>query len=196
MIKSIESDFPEQFKHRNNTYKICTALDRQINEFANAVEQILSLTNINVATGTQLDRIGEIVGLTRAEAGLLCGQSIYFDVVDDDRYRKYLKYKAFRNSNDCTYYSLINAMKEILGSSTVIEYSEDEGYPATIILDIQPASGETLNLGDIPPIKPAGVKVEYKVDELTTIEISHDIRFYFGGIACGTHYCGTYPPKS
>lgn len=196
VIKGIETDLPEQFRNRKNTSALCEVLNKQLSELVSVFDSIEGQTCIDKAVGVQLDRIGEIVGLTRAEAGLLCGQTIYFDVVDDERYRRYLKYKAFRNSNDCTYYSLINSMKAILGSSTVIEYTEDPNFPATIILDIQAEDGETVYLGDIPPIKPAGVKVEYMVEAFTTIELSHDIKYYLSGIACGTHFCGTYPPKN
>lgn len=195
-IKGIETDLPEQFKNRENTAALCEVLNKQLTDIAAVLDAVESQTSIDNAVGVQLDRIGEIVGLTRAEAGLLCGQTIYFDVVDDERYRRYLKYKAFHNSNDCNYYSLINSMKAILGSSTVIEYTEDPDFPATIILDIQAADGETVYLGDIPPIKPAGVKVEYMVEAFTTIEIFHDLKHYLSGIACGTHFCGTYPPKN
>lgn len=195
-IKSIEFDLPEQFRGRVNTKALCDVLDKQIAELEEVYSSIEAQTCIDNAVGVQLDRIGEIVGLTRAEAGLLCGQTIYFDVVDDERYRRYLKYKAYKNSNDCTYYSLINSVKAILGESTIIEYTEDPNYPATIILDIQAADSETIYLGDIPPIKPAGVKVEYMVDAFTTIEVSHDIKYYISdGIYCGTHFCGTYPPN-
>lgn len=195
-IKSVLTDFPEQFKKGQNFNALCRAFDNQFKAITDTLEQIMSGTNIETATGKQLDMIGDIVGLTRAEAGLLCGQTIYFDVVDDDRYRKYLKYKALRNSSDGTYYSLITALKAILGSSAEIQYTEDPNYPATIILDINTGAGDNIYLVYIPPIRPAGVNVEYKIDAKATIEVSHEVVVSHSDyIFCGTHFCGTYPPK-
>lgn len=195
-IKGIETDFPEQFKNRKNLTALCVAFNRQFTELADVFQAVCDSSDIDRASGAQLDKIGDIVGLTRAQAGLLCGQTIYFDVVDDERYRRYLKYKAFRNSNDCTYYSLITSLKAILGNDVQIEYREDKEFPATVIVDVSADGDGTVYLGEIPPIKPAGVGVEYQVESHATIEVSHEIFIYTSGIACGTHFCGTYPPKS
>lgn len=192
-INGIETDLLEQFRDRPNTAALCAAINKQLNALAEVFEQIAYNTNIDTATGRQLDNIGDIVGLTRAEAGLLCGQSVYYEPVDDERYRRYLKYKAFQNSSDGTYYSLVKAMQTILGRGSKIDYVEDENYPATIIFDIGTGATNELSLSGIPPIKPAGVSVEYKVDTKSTIELSHEIRYYIGGVACGTLYCGQYP---
>lgn len=193
-IKGIESDLLEQFKGRPNTAVICSAINNQLDMLAEVFEKIAFTADIDTAVGKQLDCIGDIVGLTRAEAGLLCGRTIYFESVDDERYRRYLKYKAFRNSNDCTYNSLVKAMQAILGKDVKIGYEENKDFPATIILDVM-GDGK-IYLGEIPPIKPAGVNVEYKVEERTKIEVTHEIKVYISGIVCGTHFCGTYPPNS
>ena len=135
-INGIEADLLEQFRGRPNTAALCAAVNRQLNELAEVFGQIAFNTDIDTAIGKQLDYIGDIVGLTRAEAGLLCGQSVYYEPVDDERYRRYLKYKAFQNSSDGTYYSLVKAMQTILGGGSKIDYTEDENFPATIIFDI------------------------------------------------------------
>lgn len=192
-INKIETDLLEQFRNRKNITAICDAIDRQTKELADALTAIAFETDIDSAVGAQLDRIGNIVGLTRSEAGVLCGQTGYFDIVDDELYRKYLKYKAFRNSSDCTYQSLITAMRAILGGTAKINYEEDENFPATIILDIRTNGEDEVFVGGIPPIKPAGVNVEYKVDTRSTIELSHKIKHYTSGLACGTMYCGEWP---
>lgn len=195
-IKGVETDLLEQFRNRPNTEALCAAINRQLDILVSVFEQIAFNTNIDNAAGKQLDSIGNIVGLTRAEASLLCGKTIYFESLDDERYRRYLKYKAFRNSNDGTYNSLVKAMQAVLGSDVTIAYEEDKDFPATIILDIMGDNSEKIYLGEIPPIKPAGVSVEYKVKERAKIEVSHILEVYISGIACGTHFCGTYPLKS
>lgn len=192
-IKKIETDLLEQFRNRKNISAICDALDKQMAALAEAFTAIAYETDIDTAVGVQLDRIGNIVGLTRSEAGVLCGQTGYFDIVDDELYRKYLKYKAFRNSCDCTYQSIITAMRAILGNDAKINYEEDEDFPATLILDVRTNGEDEVFIGGIPPIKPAGVNVEYKVDTRGTIEVSHIKRYYVSGLACGTMYCGEWP---
>ncbi len=193
-INSIISDLLEQFKGKTNIEALCEVFDKQIKELTDTFDRIQYETSLDTAVGKQLDRIGEIVGLTRAEAALLCGDKISF-VMDDETYRKYLKYEAYRGSNSCTYYDLINALKMVWGDTGEIRYSEDAEFPATIILDLSTGNDETLHLGDIPPIKPAGVSIEYKTGLARKIRITHNINYYISGIECGTHYCGTYPPK-
>ena len=192
-INKIEADLLEQFRNRKNIAAICDALDKQTAALAEAFTAIANETDIDTAVGAQLDRIGNIVGLTRSEAGVLCGQTGYLDIVDDELYRKYLKYKAFRNSSDCTYQSIIAAMRAILGNDAKINYEEDENFPATLILDVRTNGEDEVFIGGIPPIKPAGVNVEYTVDTRGTIEVSHIKRYYVSGLACGTINCGEWP---
>lgn len=191
-INKIETDLLEQFRNRKNIDAICNALDKQTQALSEAFNAIAYETNIDAAVGKQLDRIGNIVGLTRAEAGVLCGQTGYFDIVDDEMYRKYLKYKAFRNSSDCTYQSLITALRAILGETAEIDYEEDENFPATIILEVRTGKDE-VSIGGIPPLKPAGVSIEYKIDTRATLELSHSIKYYYSQLACGTINCGEWP---
>lgn len=194
-LKAIITDLLEQFRGKKNIEALCDVLDKQVQDIAAVYDQIAYETSVETAVGKQLDRIGDIVGLTRAEAALLCGEKINFDVLEDEKYRKYLKYQSYRASNSCTYYDLINALKMVWGDSGDIHYIEDAASPATIVLDLSAGDDGALHLGDIPAIKPAGVDIEYKVGLMRNIRISHEVHYYLSGIACGTHYCGTYPPK-
>lgn len=195
-ISKIITDVIEQFKKGENTNAVCDAIDKQIAELVEVFDGIETLTNIDKAEGKQLDAIGDILCLTRAEAALLCGDTIYFEVLEDEPYRRYLKYKAICNASSCNYYSLIESIKAIIGEDTSIVYSEDEDYPATIFLDIAASEDGKIYLEAIPPIKSAGITIRYITSYLGTIEISHDVSVYKTGIACGTHYCGTWPESS
>lgn len=195
-INKIITDVIEQFNSGSVTNALCDAIDRQLEELEEIFNEVLTLTNLDAAEGKQLDAIGDILCLTRAEAALLCGGTIYFKVLDDEPYRKYLKYKAISNASDGTYYTLISSLKQIIGEDTDIVYSEDADYPATILLDIAASDEGKLYLDAIPPIKSAGVQVRYLTSISATIEISHDLSVYKTGIACGTHYCGTWPEES
>ena len=84
-------------------------------------------------------------------------------------------------------------MRAILGNDAKINYEEDENFPATLILDVRTNGEDEVFIGGIPPIKPAGVNVEYKVDTRGTIEVSHIKRYYVSGLACGTIHCGEWP---
>lgn len=195
-VRKIIFDLLEQFKNGTITNAVCDAIDSQLVEVEAVFNDILNLTNIDKAKGKQLDAIGDILCLTRAEAALLCGGTIYFKVLDDEPYRKYLKYKAISNAGDGTYYTLISAIKQIVGEDTDITYSEDKDYPATIILDISASDDNKIYLDAIPPIKPAGVQVRYQTSISEAIEISHDLDVYKSdGILCGTHYCYTWPEE-
>lgn len=192
-IKKIITDVIEQFKSGENTNALCNAIDKQISDLMAACDQVQLLTNIDAAEGKQLDNIGDILCLTRSQAALLCGDTIFFEEMTDEPYRRYLKYKAIRDASDCTYYSLISSLKAILGEDASIVYSEDADYPATILLDITPNNDDKVYLDAIPPIKSAGVTVRYITSYGTTIEIAHDLTHYKSEILCGTHYCGTWP---
>ena len=99
-INKIEADLLEQFRNRKNIAAICDALDKQTAALAEAFTAIANETDIDTAVGAQLDRIGNIVGLTRSEAGVLCGQTGYLDIVDDELYRKYLYLSVHYSSNE------------------------------------------------------------------------------------------------
>lgn len=195
-ILGISTDLLEQFKGKPNIEALCKVLDNQIKQLTDTFDKIEYETSLDTARGKQLDKIGEIVGLTRAEGALLCGEKINFNVLDDARYRKYLKYAAYMGSNSCTYYDLINSLQMVWGDTGTVKYIEDSTKPATIVLELSTGNEETLHLGDIPSIKPAGVDIQYRISLTRKIRIAHEIHFYTSGIACGTHYCGTYPSKA
>lgn len=202
-LDNLIKDFPEQFQGKHNIEALCSAFDEQIAELFDVFMSIKSDTTLGTAVGKQLDFIGDIVGLTRAEAAILCGDEINFNeagnsryVIDDERYRPYLKYKAYKNSNGCTYTDVIEELKTVAGIDNA-KYEEDAQYPATVILSI-PLSAEDDNqtIGSIPTLAPAGVAVLYKFRFGSTInvqmisEINVPERAY-----CGTFYAGTFPKQ-
>lgn len=123
---------------------------------------ILALENINnidACEGVQLDRIGEIVVLSRQDAGAMIGNRELADI--DDVYRILLKYKAFVNSCRCKPDEIIEATKIIFGATDIV-YSERKDVPATIFLSISaPLSDLVMSIltSHNLIIHPAGVKV-------------------------------------
>lgn len=200
VLDNLIKDFPTQFHGKKNIEALCSAFDKQMVELFDVFTAIKNNTSIDTAVGKQLDMIGDIVGLTRAEATLLCGDDIYFNelennnVLEDDRYRLYLKYKAFKNSDSCTYSDIIKQLKVIAGFDNV-KYEENEEYPATVILSLPLTNGDQAHpIGSIPTIAPAGVSVLYKFRFGSTINIQLVSAELIPSIAyCGSFNCGTFP---
>lgn len=168
-IQSFVEDLPLQFRGKENLGILVAALGRQLQEVYDFLDSLLLLRQIDMVSGTHLDEIGEIVCLTRMEAALLAGATIPFDVLSDDRYRNYLKYKILLNTSDCTYGSLISAVK-MFWKGERVSYREETYSPATIILTIPgfEDAGGTANLLQVPIIKAAGVGIRMETE--TTIE--------------------------
>ncbi len=106
----------------------------------------------------QLDNAGDIVVLSRAEAGVISSPNMQYTaapVMDNADYSKYLQYKAYKNSSECTYYDLMTMLTILCktnGNDNIdIGYREDPAHPATIY--VRPS---TWNI-NFPPVAPAGV---------------------------------------
>ncbi len=132
-MKPLSEDFPHQFRGKKRTEALLKVIREELEELEKAREQLAAVLCVDTAHGEQLDRIGEIVVLSRAQAGLLAtqGGSIDFDVIDDERYRKYLKYKILANTSHSTYYDIITAVKTIWDVDKV-SYNENTDGPASL----------------------------------------------------------------
>ncbi len=195
VLDTLIKDFPEQFKDKRLIAVLTAAFDRQLRELEEVFLSLQTELALDNAVGVQLDRAGDIVGLTRAEAGLLCGDEIFFDIIDDDRYRQYLKYKAYKNSNTCTYYDLISQLQTVWGADE-IQYEEDSDYPATIIVtsSLLTPEGGGADISFVPSVHPAGVGFLYKYRLKYVIQAGKDLTlFAYEQPLCGMLVCGTYP---
>lgn len=192
IIEGVEYDLLEQFKGKKNTSAICSAIDRQLRDLVGAFSSVKTKTNFDDAVGKNLDLIGTIVDLSRAEAALLNDreEEIPYEVLSDDKYRKFLKYQAYRNANGCSYYDLINTMRIVWEEASSISYSEESAYPATILIEVK--TEETTDIRYLPIFRPAGVDVLYKCTISTIITVSNRITYYMAQYyQCGPHLCGT-----
>lgn len=119
----------------------------------------LSINNIDICNGVLLDRIGQLVCLTRQQAGTMIGSRELAD--NDDVYRICLKYKAYVNSCHCTPDEIIEATMIIFDATEVV-YSERRDIPATIYLSVSAPFSDLvlaiLGTHDLV-VHPAGVKV-------------------------------------
>lgn len=142
-------------------------------EYENVLLFLSSLEKLNdfdACTGIWLDRLGQLVCMSRQQAGAMIGSRELAD--DDDIYRICLKYKAFVNSCRCTPDEIIEATKIIFGATQVV-YSERRDVPATIFLSVSaPFSDMVLSILGTHDIivRPAGVKVRvnYSTEDAET----------------------------
>ncbi len=163
-MKPMIKDFPWQFRGKPKIEALCQCWDRQFEQIFSCLEQMKLILDVDRAQGAQLDRIGDIVVLSRADAGLLAAQAgnLDFDVIDDVRYRKYLKYKILENTSNATYKDIISAIKMIWGADK-IKYLENEEGPASLTVSF-PYHYTAGDVFILPPLTAAGVGIHVRAE--------------------------------
>lgn len=165
--ESFLSKLPEQFKRKHNIEAVIRAFAEELEEIGEVFKQLETLRSINAAFGKQLDGIGQIVDLTRVESTSYAG-IVDFYVLDDERYRIFLMYKALRNANMCTYPELMEICR-LLYRVKLLYYREFKDRPAHFQVMVGAEFDEwmlgMLNNTDLT-VKPGGVSVEIKFFEL------------------------------
>ena len=159
-LQTFHSDLIEQFRGKPHIEGLVRVIERQFRDLYAFYVQLRDELNVNDAVGKQLDGEGDIVVMTRKEAGELAGNPIPFDVIDDDTYRQYLIYKILKNTCDCTYPNIIKAFRMFWDKP--LYYSEDPEQPATMIFDTGEMSADTITtpLFKVPLIRAAGVTLK------------------------------------
>lgn len=157
-ISKLKGDLAEQFRGKANIESLLEVLGSELQQVYAFFEQLRDERGLYNAVGKQLDGVGDIAVMSRREAAQLAGLTTSMETTDDELYRQYLIYKILKNTCDCTYDSLISAIKMFWRGESV-KYREDPNYPATIILTIKGFSdtGNLRGLLQVPIIKAAGV---------------------------------------
>lgn len=163
-MKPMIKDFPWQFRGKPKIEALCQCWDRQFEQIFSCLEQMKLILDVDRAQGAQLDHIGDIVVLSRTDAGLLAAQAgnLDFDVIDDVRYRKYLKYKILENTSNATYKDIISAIKMIWGADK-IKYLENEEGPASLTVSF-PYHYTAGDVFILPPLTAAGVGIHVRAE--------------------------------
>lgn len=198
VLDKLKVDLVEQFKGKPNLENLMAAFDRQLQDLFDVFLALNSKRSIEKADGIQLDGAGDIVGMTRLEAGLLTGDPIYFDVLDDETYRKFLLYKAQKNTSDCTYYDIMNMIETAWGAKGVA-YKEYPSFPATIVVTMPFTNkdGTAIDLGRLPMIKPAGVGFLYEYSQRYVVTVGYIFQYWvYEYPLCNQLVCGVYPEKA
>ena len=159
---SLKADLVEQFKGQPNIEAVMEVIAEQLQDVADFYEDLRTQRSISTAVGSQLDGVGDIVVLSRAEAGKLSSFVNPGEPINDETYRKYLYYKVLKNTNTCTYPDLIRAFR--IFWEKPLYYHEDPEHPAVMFLETRTLSPEdhVENLLRIPIIKAAGVGIHVK----------------------------------
>ena len=168
-ISVLKEDLVEQFRGKPNIEALVEVIGIELQQVADFYEQLRTERDLDHAVGKQLDGVGDIVVMTRKEAGELAGDPIPFDVIDDDTYRQYLIYKILKNTCDCTYPDIIKAFRMFWDRP--LYYTEDPEQPATMIFDTEelPGDVDTTPLFKTPLIRAAGVTL--KLYARTSVEM-------------------------
>lgn len=173
------SDLLEQFRGKKNIGVIVESYAAQLQEVYEFLLSLLNLLDLDACTGAQLDLIGGIVVLTRYDARVMVGESYEGEILDDDLYRKLIKWKILRNTNDCTYWSIMKGIK-MFWDKTPVYYKTDPEIPATILLSTPPLDPSTnpRELLEMPIIRPGGVDLKLTA---TTENPAMEGEAYIGG---------------
>lgn len=159
-VELLRGDHVEQFKEKPVIDAVISAIGEQLNDVRKFYEDLRDRRGIHTSMGQQLDGVGDIVVLSRLEAGeLACvNESVY--VLDDERFRQYLIYKVWRNTNNCTYHDVMKALRMFWPKP--LYYREDPEVPATMVFETDMLSPEddVPKLLNAPLIKAAGVGIK------------------------------------
>lgn len=159
--EKLNQDLLEQFRGKKNIAVVANSYAKQLQEVHDFLESLLRLLDIDACTGAQLDIIGDIVVLSRYDARVIVERSYDGEALDDDLYRKLIKWKILLNTNDCTYWSIMKGIK-MFWDKTPVYYKTDPEIPATILLSTPPLDPSTnpRELLEMPIIRPGGVDLK------------------------------------
>lgn len=165
------NDLPQQFLEKERIEALIKAFSRQMEEIKKVFDELDSITDIDKATGKNLDMVGSIIPINRTEAYTILRRAKE-TTVSDDLYRQVLKYKMLKDTSSCTYYDIVESI-HMLWNAGDVHYLEKEDSPATIFISINDSDldGSDSLYGRATAIKPAGVKMVYtqgysgKIDE-------------------------------
>lgn len=169
-VATLKNDLVEQFRGKANIEALMEVIGAQLQQVYDFYDQLRQDRGVHTAVGKQLDGVGDIVVMTRMEAGKLAGDPIPFEVIDDETYRRYLIYKILKNTCDCTYPDIIKAFRMFWDQP--LYYKEDPAEPATMIFDTGEMDGmvDTTPLFTTPLLRAAGVTLKLYARTKTEME--------------------------
>lgn len=156
----LRGDLVEQFKDKPVIDALVEAIGEQLTDVYDFFLTLKEQRGVQTAIGKQLDGVGDIVVLSRKDAGeLACFKESTF-VLMDEEYRNYLIYKIWKNSCNCTYADIMKAFKMFWDKP--LYYKEDLSEPATMIFETGELTpdDDAYKVLNAPFIKAAGVGIK------------------------------------
>ena len=158
-LEKLRGDLLEQFRGNPNIEVMQDALSRQLSDVYEFFTQLSTLLVLQQSEGQQLDGIGDIAALSRADALVVSKLAQQVVPMDDETYRLYLAWKINLNTTNCTHRDVYQALRMFW--DTPLYYSENPNHPATMFFTT-PALSPDVNTGVLllaPKVKAAGVKM-------------------------------------
>lgn len=156
----LKKDLVTQFQEQPNISALAEVIEEQFQSVCDFFTELKVRRWLDQAEGIQLDRIGDIVCLSRGEAGYMACIDQSVEVLPDEEYRKYLIFKIWKNTNNCTYYDVLKAFRMFWDNP--LYYHEDPDKPATMLFEtsvMKPGEMDVLKLFQAPIIRAAGVGI-------------------------------------
>jgi hypothetical protein len=167
-LQKLNADLVSQFRRQPNITGFMSTVAKQLQDVHGAHEQLNTMRWLQNAEGKQLDGIGAIVVMSRADAALFEIGKPDASAVNDTVYRKYLYYKMFLNTSTGTRREVMKALR-FFWDEAPLYYSENPDYPATIFVSTPPLAPDVPIEGllEAPIVKPAGVRFIIQINTRT-----------------------------
>lgn len=164
------NDIPQQFKGKKNIEVLFKAFAKQLEEVNQVLLDVNEKTTLAKAEGINLDRLGNILSMTRKDATKIIRQKTEYEM-SDDLYRKCLKYQILKETGSCTYEEIMGATADLWNVDEV-KYTEKASEPATIRLILGSYEMDSVDplVGKVMAFKSAGVRLVYEMVYNTTIK--------------------------
>jgi len=162
-LKKLQDDLIEQFKGKPNIEVFQKALARQLEELYGFYYQLNDMRWLQNAEGAQLDGIGNIVDLSRMAALVWSNMAGQIMPMEDDLYRKFLRFKVFLNTSEGTYREIVRTF-QMFWADTLILYEERPDVPATMFWTLEgvdPFATDNRVLDIAARVKAAGVALRF-----------------------------------
>ena len=164
-LEILTCDFPEQFKRHKNIDILTMVFDRQLKAVFDVFSDLQIKRYLENAEGEQLDKIGDIVVLSRSEADDLAAGSLPVSCKENDEaYKQMLVFKILKNTCNCSYEDIQEAIS-MMWKGPPLTYREDSNYPATMIFEFEAEGGMKEGQFAIPFIKAGGVSLMLKMNK-------------------------------
>lgn len=167
--EALKDDLVEQFKGQPRIEALMDVIGSQLQDVYDFFEQLSEDRGVYTAVELNLDGVGNIVDMTRQEAGRLA-RVVHSDdpllPLEDEEYRPYLIYKILRNTGECTYPNIVKVFKMFWDEP--LYYTESADVPATMIFDTGELDGEmdVTPLVKVPVLRAGGVTLKLYVRRL------------------------------